>query len=236
VGRPGEDDDVLSALVADRADGRTRGAFHRTLDGIDDLFTAAAIAVGEAMPAFHRAYLAGEEGVIEDARALARRTAEDMADVEQAAFVLLARESPVGRDLRRLVAILRLVHDVERSAALLRHVCETLRRVDPRTLPGQLRAFVEELGWRAAEVYVRGVEAWRRRDALAVSEVDELHELVDRLQLRLYAELSSIEGLGEAPLAVGLVTRYYERLADHAVTIARDTAFVATGDRVVAHR
>jgi phosphate transport system protein len=231
------DPDVLAGMEFASGDhvAGPRLAFRRTLEGIDELFTAAAVAVGEAMPGFHRAYLAGDRRVIDDARALARRTASEMAGVEQSAFVLLAREAPVGRDLRRLVAILRLVHDVERSAALLRHVCETLRRLDPRTLPPRLLSFVEELGGRATEVYVRGVEAWRRRDALAVSEVDELDELVDGLQLRVYAELSSIVGLGEAPLVVGLVTRYYERLADHAVTISRDAAFVATGDRVVSH-
>lgn len=227
------DDEVLAGLVADPDRAAPRGAFHRTLDAVDDQFTAAAIAVGEAMPSFHRAYLAGDEAVIDEARDLARRTSERLAEVEQAAFLLLARESPVGRDLRRLVAILRLVHDVERCAALLRHVCETRRRLDPRTLPSPLAAFVEELGCRATDVYVRGVEAWRRRDALAVSEVDRLDELVDRLQLRVYAELSAVHGAGEAPLVVGLVTRYYERLADHAVTVARDTAFVATGHRVV---
>ncbi|MBW3620579.1 MAG: hypothetical protein KY461_10060 [Actinobacteria bacterium] len=230
------DDEVLAGLLADRpsADG-PRGAFHRNLDAIDDLFTSAAIAVGAAMPAIHRAYLAGDRAVLEQARDLSRRTAADMAETEHAAFVLLARESPVGRDLRRLVAILRLVHDVERCATLLRHVCETMRRLDPRTLPPHLHATVDELGRRAAEVYGHGVDAWRRRDALAVTEVEALDELVDGLQLRLYADLATSEGVGDAPLVIGLVTRYYERLADHAVTVARDTSFVATGERVVAH-
>lgn len=224
----------MARLLAHRSGEGTRGAFHRSLDDLDDAFTAAAVDVGAVMSDYHRAYLAGDLDVIDRARALARRTADEMVAVERAAFVLLAREAPVGRDLRRLVAILRLVHDVERCASLLRHVCETLRRLDPRTLPPQLHRFVEDLGGHAAEVYTRGVDAWRRRDALAVSEVDELDGVVDRLQLRVYEELATVEGLGEAPLVVGLVTRYYERLADHAVTIARDTAFVATGERVVA--
>lgn len=225
-------DDLVERLLSGPVDDGPRHAFHRSLDGIDDVFTAAATSVGEAMPRFHRAYLAGDEHILPEVRTLARRVAADMADVEHGAFVLLARESPVGRDLRRIVAILRLVHDVDRCAALLRHVCETMRRLDPRSLPPGLYAAVDELGRRATDVYVRGVDAWRRRDALAVAEVDQLDELVDRLQLQLYADLAAKDGLGDAPLVVGLVTRYYERLADHAVTIARDTSFVATGERV----
>ncbi|MBW3659933.1 MAG: hypothetical protein KY457_14940 [Actinobacteria bacterium] len=228
-----EDDELLARLTppAPPADG-PRGAFHRTLDALDDTFTSTAVAVGEAMPALHRAYREGDDRCIAAARELAHRTSLRIHEVEDGAFLLLAREAPVGRDLRRLVAILRLVNDVDRSAALLRHVCETLRRLDPRTLPPALRQGVDELARDATEVYVRGVAAWRHRDALAVSEVDQLDELVDRLQLRLYADLATSEGLGDAPLVVGLVARYYERLADHAVAIARDTAFVVTGDRV----
>lgn len=228
-----DDDELLARLVprAPAQDG-PRAAFHRTLDALDEAFTETAVAVGEAMPVLHAAYREGDERCIADARALALRTSTRIHEVEDGAFLLLAREAPVGRDLRRTVAILRLVHDVHRAAALVRHVCETLRRLDPRTLPSPLRAGVDELARDAAHVYVRGVEAWRQRDALAVSEVDQLDELVDRLQLRLYAELTSSEGHGDAPLVVGLIARYYERLADHAVAIARDTAFVVTGDRV----
>lgn len=227
-----EDERLLADLLPAVPDGGPRGAFHRTLDALDDAFTATAVAIGEAMPVLHRAYLAGDLGCIDQARTLARRTSQRLHDVEDAAFVILAREAPVGGDLRRLVAILRLVNDVDRSAALLRHVCETVRRVDPRTLPPALRGTVDELAGRAGEVYDRGVAAWRTRDALAVSEVDGHDELVDRLQLRLYADLARSEGTGEAPLVVGLVARSYERLADHGVAIARDTAFVVTGDRV----
>lgn len=230
----GDDDALLAGLLQPaRADG-TRGAFHRTLDALDDAFTATAVAIGEAMPVLHRAYLAGDDACIDRARALAATTSQRIHAVEDAAFVMLAREAPVGGDLRRLVAILRLVNDVDRCAALLRHVCETLRRLDPRTLPPSLRATVDELARCAGEVFLRGVDAWRHRDALAVTEVDDLDELVDRLQLELYADLAGSEGLGDAPLVVGLIARYYERLADHAVAIARDTAFVVTGHRVAA--
>lgn len=227
-----DDDAFLAGLLPGVPSDGTRGAFHRTLDALDDAFTGAAVAIGEAMPVLHRAYLAGDEVCIDQARALAVRTSQRIHAVEDAAFVMLAREAPVGGDLRRLVAILRLVNDVDRCAALLRHVCETLRRLDPRTLPPSLRATVDQLARAAADVYVRGVDAWRHRDALAATEVDQLDELVDRLQLQLYADLAGSQGLGDAPLVVGLIARYYERLADHAVAIARDTAFVVTGDRV----
>jgi phosphate uptake regulator len=106
---------------------------------------------------------------------------------EEQGFLLLAREAPVAGNLRRLVSILRLVFAVERSASLLRHVAETLDRVDPRFLPADVRSQVEELAAGCAVVFTRGLEAWRRRDGLAVREIDGLDDQVDTLRDGLLA-------------------------------------------------
>lgn len=224
-------------LLAREGDaGDVRAGFHRSLAAIDEVFTQTALALAEAMPVLHRRYLDGDPDVVAEAGRLAEVTQQRVREVEDAAFVLLAREAPVGRDLRQLVALLRIVRDVDRSAALFAHACATVSRVDPRTLPTDTRRFVDELARRAHQVFARGVEAWRRRDALALAEIDDLDELVDRLQEQLYRELSERFGAGDEPMTLGLLTRYLERIADHGVAIARDTSFFVTGDRVGASR
>lgn len=209
-----------------------RGALHRSLDEMDGAFTTAALLVAESLPRLARLSSSGEVAAVEEARAVAQDVQRRCHDVEDGGFVLLAREAPVGGDLRRLVALLRLTVDVERAATLLRHVCETLRRFDPRRLSAEERRLLEDLADRSALVFRAGVEAWRSKDALAVNEVDALDEDVDRLQEALVTGAAGRADPGDEPLVVGLLARYHERIADHGVALARDATFVVTGERM----
>lgn len=210
----------------------SRARFHNELDAIDDTFVAGAVQVGERLPELTAAFLAGNQSVITEAVDLSVRIGERMEEVQDRGFVLLALEAPVARDLRRLVALLRLASDVDRSAALLKHVCATLDRFDPRHLDEDLRQQLSELASRSARVYTAGIDAWRHRDALAVMDVDDADEGVDRLQEFLLEKAAALEDAGNEMLVLGLIARYYERIADHGVAIAQDATFVATGQRV----
>lgn len=210
-----------------------RRAFHHDLDAIDDAFVTAGLHVAEALPELSGAFLAGDREVIPHAEALAVATADACEDVDEAGFILLARQAPVSGDLRRLVALLRMTVDVHRSASLLRHACLTLETFDPRFLADPVRSQLEELAMQASDVFAAGMDAWRRRDALAVREVDAQDEDVDELQRVLLRETTrGGDEIGEGMLVLGLLARYYERIADHGVEIARDAAFVATGQRI----
>lgn len=209
-----------------------RDRFHNELDAIDDTFVAGAELVGERLPKLTAAFLAGDHAVIAEAVDLSVRIGERMEEVQDRGFVLLALEAPVARDLRRLVALLRLASDVDRSAALLKHVCLTLERFDPRYLGEDLRQQLSELAARSGRVFTSGIDAWRQRDALAVMDVDDADEDVDRLQQLLLQKTAGMQDAGDGMLVLGLIARYYERIADHGVAIAQDATFVATGQRV----
>ncbi|MFP4311302.1 MAG: PhoU domain-containing protein, partial [Nitriliruptoraceae bacterium] len=137
-----------------------RSEFATLLDEVDDELTGAALLVADAMPRITRAVLAADRAVLPEASALSADVRERCRRVEEQGFVLLAREAPVSGDLRRLVALLRLVHDAERSGRLLRHVAEGVERLDVRLLSAPLRQQLEELADRSLEVYRGGVDAW----------------------------------------------------------------------------
>lgn len=208
-------------------------SFHEQLDELDDRFTKAGLRIVEQMPRLIEGYLASQQEIITDARRLMSDSSDDCRAIEDRGFVLLARHQPMGSDLRRLVALLRMCVDVDRSAALLRHVCESLRMSDPKLLPDTLATQLGELALRSAEVFEGGIEAWRSKDALAVNDLDQADEHVDRLQRLLLDTAAEDERAATERLSLGLVARYLERIADHGVAIARDTSFVATGERVV---
>jgi len=206
--------------------------FHTALDQIDDLFVTAGSRVADGVSALSGRFLEGDQSAINEAVRLSIDVGEQCNEVEERAFVILARESPVSGDLRRLVALLRTTTDVDRSASLLKHVLESLDRMDPRMLPASVRTQVAELAARSAEVFAAGMDAWRRGDAQAVLEVDRADEAVDSLQLGLLDRAAQLDEAGNEMLVLGLIARYYERIADHGVSIAQDAAFVVTGDRV----
>lgn len=209
-----------------------RIGFQRRLDAIDDELVAGAVVLVEALPRATRALLRDDHAVVAELRALTHGVQQRCAAVEDAGFRLLAREAPVAGDLRRLVAILRLVTSVDRAAALIRHVAESVDQVDAATLPPAVRASLEELSIRSTEVFRAGVDSWRQRDALAVREISAMDDAVDRLQDQVLASARR-EVTGPAGLVLlGLLGRYYERVADHGVAFAQHATFAVTGERV----
>jgi phosphate transport system protein len=211
--------------------GPVRVHFQGWLDEIDDELVGGALLVSAAVPRITRAWVAGDRAAIDETRALNADVCERVRRVEEQGFLLLAREAPVGGDLRRLVAMLRLVTSVERSAALLKHVAETLGRVEPGDLAPETRQQAEELGRRAGEVFRRGVDAWRSRDGLAVHELDDEDDGVDRLSIGLLQQADAVESPAEA-MALAQLARYWERIADHGVSFAQHSTFAVTGERV----
>ena len=223
---------VGPARPPDVAGSPLRGAYRARLDEIDDELVGGALLVAEGLPRICRGLLLAERSCLGEARVLADEVRERCRRVEEQGFVLLAREAPVAGDLRRLVALLRLVGDVERSGRLARHVAEGVERVDARLLPEEIRRQIEELAARSLAVFRAGVDAWRRRDALAVHELDARDAEVDRLRTGLLVQATGLRDAAGEVLALGLIARYFERLADHGVAFAQHVTFVVTGDRV----
>jgi phosphate transport system protein len=209
-----------------------RTEYQAWLDDVDDELVGAALLVIEAMPRAVRSLLQGEQGIVTEVRSVASDVRERARYVEEQGFLLLAREAPVSGDLRRLVSLLRLVYDVDRAGRLLQHVAASVERLDVRALPPEVRTLLEELATRSLEVFRGGVDAWRQRDGLAVHDLDRMDGDVDTLRTSLLVRTRELESSPSAVLVLGLLSRYFERLADHGVAFAQHVTFVVTGTRV----
>lgn len=231
----------LDALLRDLASPSLAGRparlrFQRRLDAVDDDLVAGAVVLAETLPRATRALLRADHALVAEVRTLTHGVQQRCAGVEDAGFRLLALEAPVAGDLRRLVAILRLVTSVDRAAALIRHVAETADQLDAGTLPVSVRTHLEDLSGRATEVFRAGVDGWRRRDALAVGEVAAMDDAVDRLQDEVLAAARREVTWPAGLVLLGLLGRYYERVADHGVAFAQHATFAVTGERVAVGR
>ncbi len=209
-----------------------RSEYRAWLDEVDDELVGGAFVIAEAMPRICRAFLAGDTIAVGDARSVVSDVQGRCRYIDDQAFLLLAREAPVSGDLRRLMSIVRLVSDLDRAGVLLRHVAEAVDRLDPRSLPEDVQARLSELAGRSVDVFRRGVDAWRTRDGLAMHEVDRADGDVDQLATGLLLRVRSLEGAASDAMTLGLLARYFERLADHGVAFAQHSTFAVTGTRV----
>jgi len=226
--------DPLERLEDERREPHgTRLTFQRELSACDERLVAVGRQVADAVGPVTESFLEADTHRAGELARTALNVDRRCIELEDACYLLLARQAPVASDLRRVVAILRCGADVQRSAHLLRHVAESLTWVHPPSMPEELRQTVGQLGGLAADIFAGAVEAWAQHDGLAVTDLDARDDEVDLLQKWLLTELYTGTQSVEEAVSLALIARYYERVADHGVELARQVAYFLTGDRVV---
>lgn len=210
-----------------------RDVYHEQLDSVGHTLVEMTGLVGQALQRATRALLEADlstaEAVIaaDDAIDALRR------ELDVRVLDLMARQQPVAGDLRTLVTSLRMSADLERMGDLARHVAKVARMRSPRcAIPEELRetiAGMGRIGFQLAEKVGRIIE---EQDAQAASTLDAQDDAVDRLHRAVFAALLSQDNAYtvEVAIDVTLVSRYYERFADHAVSVADRLMFLVTGE------
>jgi phosphate transport system protein len=154
--------------------------------------------------------------------------------IEDQCYVLLARQQPMASDLRVVLATLRIVHELERSADLMVNVAKTTRRLWPGQLDPKVRGILDQMGRQAANQTRLAVDAFADADPAWAYALADMDDAMDELTKTLFRYILSLAPADEAAVQqavqMGLVARHYERIADHAVTIAERVVFMATGE------
>ena len=212
-----------------------REAFDEQLDTV---FADLAAMAGEVRDAVERATEALLSGDAEIAEAVISADAEiDAARerLEEEAFVLLSTQQPVAGDLRVIVAALRMVTELERMGDLSVHVAKIARLRVPRlAVPEEVRPTVEGMAKVALEMVTEVRRVILDRDVSAAVRLTQADDQMDYLRRTSFSELLDsrwAHGV-EAAVDIALLGRYYERIADHAVSVARRVVFVVTGEHV----
>ena len=210
-----------------------REAFHDQLGSIFDDLAAITSMVEEAVSSATMALLKGDAETAE--RVISADIEIDRAreTVEDKAFSLLSLQAPVAGDLRVVVAALRMVTELERMGDLSVHVAKIARlRVPNIAVPDEIRPTVSRMAVVAEDMVHRVNEIISSRDVGAAIALGRDDEEMDQLRRRSFTELLSdnwTHGV-EAAVDVALLGRYYERIADHAVSVANRVVFVVTGE------
>jgi len=210
-----------------------RKSFHNELDDVRSELVHLAAFVTEAIPRATNILLTGDlEGadyIISgddeiDARSL---------DLEDKCVQILALQAPVASDLRQILAALKMIAEVERSADLVCNICKAARRIYGHQLDPNLRGIITRMGEQAQQLYIAAIEAFVENDAAKAAAIDDMDNYLDALQKQFVQAIFESHSAGNIDLQVAVqlavVARFYERIGDHAVNIGERVRYVVTG-------
>jgi phosphate transport system protein len=127
---------------------------------------------------------------------------------------------PASDELRRLVGLLVILPELERSADLAEHIAQrAVTHLGPNMSPVS-RGIVQRMSDVALEMWHEAAESYARRTAVG-TVLDEADEELDILHERLTTEVASSVMPSPVAAQVTLLGRFYERLGDHAVNLAK---------------
>jgi phosphate transport system protein len=210
-----------------------RETFHGGLRqlGIDltSMCHHAAGAIRAATEALLTADLAAAEQVLaEDAGLDALRDR-----CEEQAHVLLALQAPVARDLRTVLAAVYCADKIERMGDLAAHIADTARFAYPgHVVPESLTSVIADLGSVTSAMADRLGELVSDHGPAGHAELDHTDETVDELHAQILTAVTRASWEHGAAVAarLALVSRFYERFGDQAVSVAKRLDFIVTGE------
>jgi phosphate transport system protein len=209
-----------------------RSVFQDELDGVSqslvDLSNMASDSIHSATQALIEADLKIAEEVISNDEKI------DLYqhDLDTRIIDIIARQQPVASDLRALVTALRMSADLERMGDLAHHIAKVARLRHPeKVVPAELNDLVNHIGSVAENISRKIPTVIETRDiemALQLEKDDDEMDKLHRQLIGLLTDKAWKHGV-ESAVDITLLGRYYERFADHAVSVSRRVYFLVTG-------
>jgi phosphate transport system protein len=139
----------------------------------------------------------------------------------------------MASDLRALVSILRVIHELERVGDLMRNVAKATRRLYPSALEPKLRGIIARMRDQATAQMRVAADAFADRDVHRAAALHDMDDVMDDLQKELFRYILGSSDHDEATVQravqTALVGRHFERIADHTVNLGDRVCFMVTG-------
>jgi phosphate transport system protein len=213
-----------------------RQSYHEELEDINDCLVQMANAVGSAMSTATTSLLDADVALADLVIAGDEQIDAARESIEQRCFTLLARQQPVAGDLRIITTAMRIVSDLERMGDLAVHIAKLARmRFPDHAVPQEVRPQFVQAGNVAQLLVTKAATVIDSRDVDAAREIETDDDAMDGIHRGLFRQLLSDDwphGV-EAAIDITLLGRYYERFADHAVSVARRVVYLVTGEQPV---
>jgi phosphate transport system protein len=209
-----------------------RSVFQEELDGVSQSLVDLSVMVSDSMRKATEALLESNLKVAEEVITTDAHIDNFQHELDARIIDIIARQQPVASDLRALVTALRMSADLERMGDLSHHIAKVARLRHPNSaVPQELKALVKDMGVVAEKISRKIGTVIETRDTEMALEVEGDDDAMDKLHRQLIGSiLDSTWTHGvESAIDLTLLGRYYERFADHAVSVSRRVYFLVTG-------
>ncbi|CAN2182702.1 PhoU Phosphate uptake regulator [Candidatus Nanopelagicaceae bacterium] len=209
-----------------------RSVFQDELDGVSQTLFELSVMVSDSMAKATRAISEKNLSLAEEVITNDEKIDTVQHDLDARIIDIIARQQPVASDLRALVTALRMSADLERMGDLAHHVAKVVRLRHPAgAVPDQVLGLIESMGVTAEKIATKTGVVISTRDVALAAQVEKDDDEMDLLHRQLISALiaPTWEHGVETAIDLTLLGRYYERYADHAVSVARRVIFLVTG-------
>ena len=209
-----------------------RSAFQDELDGVSQSLVDLTNMVSESIVKSSKALLSADLKLAEEVIATDAKIDDYQHDLDTRIIDIIARQQPVASDLRALITALRMSADLERMGDLSHHIAKVARLRHPNNaIPNDLVLAFTEMGYVAEKLSTKVATVITTRDtdmALQVEKDDDEMDKLHRLLIGTLVDPNWKHGV-ESAIDLTLLGRYYERFADHAVSVSRRVYYLVTG-------
>ena len=152
-------------------------------------------------------------------------------DIENRCMKLLLHQQPVARDLRTISAAMKLITDMERIGDQADDIAEIVVFLDGHIVDNM--ELIEEMAQETIKMVTNSVDAFVKKDIVLAQQVIEQDDIVDDYFLRVKRGIISLiteqAVNGEVALDLLMISKYFERIGDHATNIAEWVIYSITG-------
>ena len=188
----------------------------------------------EAMSLVMKALREKDEQIADSVHKIERKIDQKERDIEAMCMNLLLRQQPVASDLRKVSTALKMVTDVERIGDQASDIAELVLHLHAKSTDavGVLEDILK-MGDDVLKMVKRSIAAYVQVDLAAAAEVIAHDDVIDAAFRRISSEIAQYIAAhpteAETALDLFMVTKYLERLGDHAVNVAEWVEFLKTG-------
>ncbi len=210
-----------------------REVFQQQLTEVQDRLVEMATTTSHIMQKASSAFLNSDVVSADEAIALADANGSKALALDELVIRILAKQSPVARDLRVLVSALRISASLDRMGALAGHIASIARyRFPGAAVPTTLRANFEEMARLDVELSKRVSILLKNTDVDLARQIQAEDARVDELHRNVFDVVLGDDWKENAMYTVDvtLASRYFERFADHVVDISTKVSYLTTGE------
>jgi phosphate transport system protein len=158
-----------------------------------------------------------------------------MADrVEDKTFELIARFQPVASDLRTIKSYMKIGNDFARYGRYsldISYISDQVKGL--KECETWAREYIQEMSEKVLYMVRISIDSLRRHDVTLAKTISQTEQEVDKMYLNYLDKLINAEQTNnKCVLSSALMTRYLERIADHATYVCESIVYIVTGEKI----